>query len=192
MFNKSKSDSSLSEASTVPARESSSDMASASVREPSGRALIGPRTQVTGEILGDENLHIEGTVIGTVTFRHHTVSIGSEGRVEGDVIGHSLSVSGHVEGRLIAAQSVTIHAGASVEGEIHSPGLILKEGAAFQGTVDMNPHNPLLDDIFGNDMAQPRQTSLDNDLSCASAEGDVEQSEEMDEVSLLQGSEKSV
>lgn len=112
------------------------------------QALIGSQTRVTGNMTGEENLHIEGHVVGCVTFIRHVVSIGIDGSVEGDVVAQSLTVGGTIRGRLIASGSVRVLAGAHVSGEIHSPGLVIEEGAEFQGTVDMNPDNPLLDQQF--------------------------------------------
>ncbi|MFC0268054.1 bactofilin family protein [Kushneria aurantia] len=110
-------------------------------------SLIGSATRVVGDIIGDEDLRIEGQVEGNVWCRDCSVSIGPEGQVLGDLYAETLAVAGHVKGRLIAARRITIHAGADVEGELHTPGLILEEGAAFHGSVDMNEDNPLLDEV---------------------------------------------
>lgn len=126
------------------------------------RALIGSATRVTGDMTGEEDLHIEGRIVGCVTFRRHAVSIGIDGSVEGDVVAQSLTVGGTIRGRLIASGNVRVLAGAHVSGEIHSPGLVIEEGAEFQGTVDMNPANPLLEELFDAAPADhTRQASAD-------------------------------
>ncbi|WP_456268178.1 polymer-forming cytoskeletal protein [Kushneria sp. AK178] len=112
------------------------------------RALIGAQTRVTGDMTGEEDLHIEGHIVGCVTFTRHGVDIGVDGSVEGDVVAQSMTVGGTIRGRLIASGSVRVLAGAHVSGEIHAPGLVIEEGAEFQGTVDMNPDNPLLEQLF--------------------------------------------
>ncbi|RKR04461.1 cytoskeletal protein CcmA (bactofilin family) [Kushneria sinocarnis] len=112
------------------------------------RSLIGSATRITGDVAGEEDLHVEGEITGSVTFSRHAVGVGVSGVIEGDVVAQSLTVAGRVEGRLIASESIRVVAGARVNGELHSPGLVIEEGAEFQGTVDMNPANPLLKTFF--------------------------------------------
>ncbi|REC94059.1 bactofilin family protein [Kushneria indalinina] len=121
----------------------------------SKRALIGSETRVTGDMTGEEDLHIEGHIVGSVTFRRHAVSVSSDGSVEGDVVAQSLTIGGTIRGRLIASHSVRVLAGAHVSGEIHSPGLVIEEGAEFQGTVDMNPDSTLLEQSFDTALLEP-------------------------------------
>ncbi|WP_262927342.1 bactofilin family protein [Phytohalomonas tamaricis] len=112
-------------------------------------ALIGPTTHIEGDIVGEEDLTIEGQVKGIIEFKANTVTIGSKGNVQGDVFAHTLHVSGEVKGRLIASGKVTVHHGARVAGTIISPCLVLEDGSIFHGSVDMDPEHELLSEAFG-------------------------------------------
>ncbi|MBZ9559530.1 MULTISPECIES: polymer-forming cytoskeletal protein [unclassified Modicisalibacter] len=129
---------------------------------PSGKtrriATIGAATRVEGDIVGDEDLHIEGRVTGRVECKQSAVTIGGEGEVNGDVFAHAMSVAGRVEGRLIVAHKVTLRDSARVTGTIICPCLVLEDGGVFHGSVDMDPDNAILAEAFDDDHAASAST----------------------------------
>ncbi|WIX34764.1 polymer-forming cytoskeletal protein [Salinicola sp. JS01] len=135
----------------------SSDAASAPVRgnEPTqtlhGMSRIGAKTTIRGDVNGDEDLLIEGRIVGDVSFPHHAVTVGSDGQIEGRLIAREITVKGRVEGQLIAAERITLKATAEVQGELYAPGLILEDGAAFHGNIDMNAEHAVLREAFGTE-----------------------------------------
>lgn len=140
---------------SVPADHTVSPLASPqsaiSADEPrrGGRAAtIGAHTSIEGSVIGEEELTIDGQVVGTVEFKRNTVSIGSAGRVEGDIYAQTLHVAGSVEGRLIASHKVTVHHTAHIVGTIITPCLVLEDGAVFRGNIDMDAENDVLLSAF--------------------------------------------
>lgn len=99
-----------------------------------------------GDVVGDEDLLIEGHISGSVTFGNQHMNVAASGGVEADIVAQSLTVVGRVHDRFIAAKSIKMVAGAQVEGKLHLPGLVIEDGAVFHGTLDMNPYNSLLAD----------------------------------------------
>ncbi|WP_106420121.1 bactofilin family protein [Salinicola tamaricis] len=116
-----------------------------------GMSRIGARTTIRGDVNGDEDLLIEGRIVGDVSFPHHAVTVGSDGQVEGRLIAREITVKGRVEGQLIAAERITLKATAEVQGELYAPGLILEDGAAFHGNIDMNAEHAVLREAFGTE-----------------------------------------
>ncbi|OLO03383.1 bactofilin family protein [Salinicola socius] len=113
-----------------------------------GLSRIGGKTTLHGDISGDEDLLIDGRIMGNVLFRKHSVTVGNDGIVEGRMVARELTVRGRVEGTLIAAEKITLKAGAVVNGELHAPGLVLEDGAAFHGNIDMKPEQDELREAF--------------------------------------------
>lgn len=111
-------------------------------------SVIGSNTQVHGDINSDEDLTIEGQVIGIVTCKQHTVTLGSDGSLYGDAYAHTLRVSGKVEGNLVALHKAIVHEDADVSGTITAPCLVLEDGSIFQGSIDMDPNNEIFTRVF--------------------------------------------
>ena len=129
-------------------------------RSGSGRAAtIGAHTSIEGSVIGEEELIIDGQVVGTVEFKRNTVSVGNGGRVEGDIFAQTLHVAGSVEGRLVASHKITVHHTAQIVGSIITPCLVLEDGAVFQGNIDMDGENDVLRSAFGGSVSKPAAQS---------------------------------
>ncbi len=102
-----------------------------------GRAVIGPSITIKGDVTGSEDLLIQGKVDGSVTLDHHTVGVGSEGRVNANIIGRIITIEGRVEGDLTAEEQIILRGSAQVHGDIKAPRVVLEDGATFRGLVDM-------------------------------------------------------
>jgi cytoskeletal protein CcmA (bactofilin family) len=102
-----------------------------------GRAVIGPSISIKGDVTGSEDLLIQGKVDGSVTLDHHAVGVGSEGRVNANIIGRIITIEGRVEGDLTAEEQIILRGSAQVHGDIKAPRVVLEDGATFRGLVDM-------------------------------------------------------
>jgi len=110
-----------------------------SMTTPAERATIGRSITIKGEVSGDEDLLVQGTVEGSVKLDAHAVTVGPEGRVHADISGRIITVEGEVEGNLIAREQIILRGSARVEGDIKAPRVVLDDGANFRGLVDMGP-----------------------------------------------------
>lgn len=91
-----------------------------------------------GTLTFEDVFRIDGTFKGTITSDHELV-VGDTGSVEGDLRVGRLSVSGRVKGVVHARERIEVHAGASVMAELHTPSLVVEEGATIQGPVETGP-----------------------------------------------------
>ncbi len=105
--------------------------------QPRVQATIGATIHIKGDVTGEENLTIDGTVEGTVTVKQHSLQVGKNGRVNADVYAKIIRIEGNVEGNLHAEEQVVIRTSGVVRGNIVSPRLTMEDGCSFKGSVDM-------------------------------------------------------
>ena len=103
-----------------------------------GSAVIGQSITVKGDVSGDEDLLIQGSVHGTVKLSQHNVTIGATGKVKADVHGRMVIVEGEVDGDLKAQEQIILRHTARVEGSISAPRVALEDGAVFRGGIEMD------------------------------------------------------
>jgi cytoskeletal protein CcmA (bactofilin family) len=101
--------------------------------------MIGPTIVIKGTVSGDEDLHIEGNVEGTIDLKSHVLSVGSSGRVSADVHAKVVNIDGEVAGDITGIEKVVISKSGNVRGNIVAPRVTLEDGAIFKGSIDMDP-----------------------------------------------------
>ncbi len=104
-----------------------------------GQALVGNSLVVEGSIRGNEDLLVEGRVIGDITLPENTVTVGESGNVEATINARVIVVEGRVEGDLVGGEQIEIRRSGNVLGNITSPRVGLEDGAQFKGNIDMSP-----------------------------------------------------
>ncbi len=102
------------------------------------RAVIGPTISIKGDLTGEEDLLIEGRVEGKIELRHHSVTIGKNGRIKADIYGKLITVEGSVEGNLYGEEQLVVRQSGTVRGNIISPRVALEDGSNFKGSIDMS------------------------------------------------------
>lgn len=103
-------------------------------------SVLGPTLKFKGELSASEDLLIQGQVEGSIT---HTskLTIGPEGVINANVRADFIAVEGQVTGDLVATSSVVVTETSSINGNIFSPTVTLREGAKFNGKIDMSGKN---------------------------------------------------
>jgi len=105
-------------------------------------ALIGHATTITGNIVAEEDLEIQGTIEGSVRLAKHRVVVGSDGIVKATVEAHSVLVIGKITGNVVATELVEVNAGGVIEGDVKAPRVIMNDGAIVIGALDMSTGLP--------------------------------------------------
>lgn len=101
-------------------------------------ANIGKSITIKGDLSGNEDLQIDGTVEGRIDLPNNQLTIGPEGRVKAEVHAKSMVVIGHVTGNLSAAERIQVEATGIVDGDVKAPRLVIQEGAMLNGAVEMS------------------------------------------------------
>jgi len=102
-------------------------------------AVIGATIKIKGEVSGDENLLIEGGIVGSVSLNGHDLTIGEKGEVQADLTAKTVKVEGQVTGDIQGEEKVIITKSGRVRGDITAPRVTLEDGAKFKGAIDMDP-----------------------------------------------------
>ena len=102
-------------------------------------STLGPSISIKGDLTGDEDLQIEGSVKGTIRLGKHSVVIAKSGRIKADIFSRSICVEGEVKGNLYGEEEITIRPSGKLEGNITAPSVTLENGAKFRGSIDMEP-----------------------------------------------------
>lgn len=95
-------------------------------------------SRLEGTLSFDDVFRIDGHFKGTIDSDAELV-VGEGGVVVGDIRVGRLAVSGTVEGSVHAKERIELYAGARVLGDIHTPTLVVEEGAVLQGPVESGP-----------------------------------------------------
>ncbi len=101
-----------------------------------GACVIGAKTTVKGEISGDEDVLVEGTVEGQIRI-NKDLRVGQGGTVKATIDAQSVVVSGEVIGDCHASSRVEIQSSGRLTGNIRAPRVVIAEGAVFKGNSDM-------------------------------------------------------
>jgi cytoskeletal protein CcmA (bactofilin family) len=109
----------------------------ASAPRSGAHTVIGSSIVIDGEISGDEDLVIQGTVKGRISLKE-SLYVEASGVIEADIETANVEVSGNVTGNIAASDKVELKADCKVVGDIRAPRILIADGAVFKGNVDMD------------------------------------------------------
>ena len=99
---------------------------------------IGQSVQIKGELIGNEDLTVEGKVDGKIILKDHNLTIGANGRITAEIHAKTVMIIGEVNGNVTADDKVEIAATGAMRGDIVSPRVVLADGSRFKGSIDMD------------------------------------------------------
>lgn len=95
--------------------------------------VIGSSIVIDGEISGDEDLVIQGTVKGKISLRESLFVEGS-GVVEADIETQNVEIAGRVTGNIQASDKVELKADCRVVGDVKAPRISSPTARASRAT----------------------------------------------------------
>lgn len=98
---------------------------------------LGPNLSVKGEISGNEDLLIDGSVEGFVRLNEKKLMIGPTANVKADLIAGQVVVRGNVRGNVCAKNRIEIGNDGSITGDLTTPQIFIEEGALFKGSIEI-------------------------------------------------------
>ena len=99
-------------------------------------AFIDQGSEFEGKLSFRDTVRIDGRFRGEIA-SENTLIVGESGEIEASIRSKHISVSGSVEGDVIAEQRVVLHKTARVNGNIQAASLVIEDGAVFNGQVKM-------------------------------------------------------
>jgi cytoskeletal protein CcmA (bactofilin family) len=102
---------------------------------PKIETIVGPGTELEGNLRTTESLRIDGRIKGEI--HAETIMIGENGVVLGDITATRVTIAGKVKGNVAASQVLEILPTGHVLGDIRSHKLVISDGATFEGNSQM-------------------------------------------------------
>lgn len=101
-------------------------------------ARLGASLHVKGEITGNEDLHVDGTVEGLIHLDDRKLTVGASAKVTADIIAREVVVYGSVKGNLRAKDRIEIKKDGSVNGDLTTARIMIEDGAYFKGSIEID------------------------------------------------------
>jgi len=98
-------------------------------------ATLGRSVCIKGEIVGSEDLTIDGQVEGKIDLPDHMLTVGPNATILADIVAKSLTVFGSVIGTITAKDKVDLRKSGSVEGTVTCSRIAMQEGAQMSGKL---------------------------------------------------------
>ena len=108
--------------------------------------LIGNGVEISGQVIFNERLQVDGKITGKIYSEHGVLIVGESGRIEAQVDVGTCVVHGFVQGDVGARTKIEIHRTGRMQGDLVTPALVIEEGGVLNGLVKM-----------GHDTEVPRQ-----------------------------------
>jgi cytoskeletal protein CcmA (bactofilin family) len=105
------------------------------------KAHLGKSVRITGDVRGSEDLIVNGQIEGSVDLSGHTLTIGADALVKGDVAATTVFILGAVAGNVIAEDKIEIGATGSLNGDMNAQRLIVADGAFLSGKADISKNS---------------------------------------------------
>jgi len=100
-------------------------------------ARLGSSLHVKGEVSGNEDLYIDGTVEGLVQLDEQKLTVGATAKLTADIIAGEVIVYGRVKGNVRGKGKIEIKKDGSVNGDLTTAQIIIEDGAYFKGSIEI-------------------------------------------------------
>jgi cytoskeletal protein CcmA (bactofilin family) len=91
---------------------------------------------INGDFAAAEDFTVNGRFTGRMNLPDSHLSIEATASVNAKIVARTVTISGTVDGTILATERVRLLPGALVNAHVTTPSLVLMEGAWFSGTVD--------------------------------------------------------
>ncbi len=98
--------------------------------------LLDKGAEFEGKLTFEGKVQINGRFRGEI-FSEGTLLIGEGAQVDAKIEIDTVIIQGQVTGNIVAKRRIEMHPPAVVKGDIVSPGLVVSEGAVFEGNCSM-------------------------------------------------------
>jgi cytoskeletal protein CcmA (bactofilin family) len=100
-------------------------------------ASLGPGLKIEGELIGHEDLKIEGKIEGAISLGDHLLNVGSTAHIHADITAREVVVAGEVIGNVNAPDRIELKKGGSIVGDLTTARLVIEDGAFFKGAIEI-------------------------------------------------------
>ncbi len=119
------------------------------------KTSISPTTSIVGDIKAEDDLIINGIVKGNIKVKGHNFFLGPSGRLEGEIQGQNVKISGRMKGEIKAKGKVEITKEAKFSGKIESKSIAVESGAFIDAVVNMGQKSPETETLIDKSSENP-------------------------------------
>jgi cytoskeletal protein CcmA (bactofilin family) len=131
-------------------------------------ARLGASLHIKGEITGNEDLQIDGSVEGLVQLDDRKLTVGASARVTADLMAREVIVYGNVKGNLRARDRIEIKKDGSVVGDLTTARIMIEDGAYFKGSIEIDKAGEAHD----TDLEKPAYTRAGKSTAATTSSSD--------------------
>ncbi len=102
-----------------------------------GGSVLGSGLRLEGRLHGTEDVRLEGRFVGEANLPKGQLTVARGGEIQADLTARIVLVEGKVVGDVHGIERVVVRQGATVEGNIAAPRVILEDGCRVTGAIDM-------------------------------------------------------
>jgi cytoskeletal protein CcmA (bactofilin family) len=99
---------------------------------------LGAGLNIKGEISGNEDLFVDGSVDGLIQMEGGKLTVGAAAKIAADILAAEILVYGEVKGNLCARDRIEIKKDGSVLGELTTSRIMIEDGAYFKGSIEID------------------------------------------------------
>jgi cytoskeletal protein CcmA (bactofilin family) len=100
--------------------------------------IIGRFCTVHGEITGEGDVRIDGTLEGSVHLTGARITVGPEAKVKAQLSAQDVIIAGAVEGEVRATGRAELRSTASLVGNVYASRFSMEDDATVRGHIDLN------------------------------------------------------
>jgi len=99
---------------------------------------LGSSLHVKGDIIGTEDLLIDGSVEGLIQLGERNLTVGPTAKLTADINARNVVVYGYVKGNVRAKGRIEIRKDGSVIGNLTTAQIMIEDGADFKGSIEID------------------------------------------------------
>jgi len=121
-----------------PDTQSTDAMRTGDATADSETGWLGSSLHVKGDIIGTEDLLIDGSVEGLVELDERKLTVGPTAKITADINARDVVVYGFVKGNVHAKGRIEIKKDGSVIGNLTTAQIMIEDGADFKGSIEID------------------------------------------------------
>ena len=99
---------------------------------------LGSSLHVKGDIIGTEDLLIDGSVEGLIKMDEWKLTVGATAKLTADINARDVVVYGYVKGNVHAKGRIEIKKDGAIIGNLTTAQIMIEDGADFKGSIEID------------------------------------------------------
>lgn len=93
--------------------------------------------RIEGDLYSQEDVFVNGEIIGNVIAPNHMVTIGPNGNVKANIKARNVVLTGNMEGDIEASERIELRSQCNLLGDVRGRRIVVENGALIKGSVEV-------------------------------------------------------